>query len=51
MPSEITIASLYPSLLGTYGDRGNAQVLARRLQWRNIPARILEVGLDEAIPE
>jgi len=51
MPSEITIASLYPSLLGTYGDRGNAQVLARRLQWRDIPARILEVGLDETIPE
>ena len=51
MTSEITIASLYPSLLGTYGDRGNAQVLQRRLQWRDIPARVLEIGLDETIPE
>jgi len=49
--SEITIASLYPSLLGTYGDRGNAQVLQRRLQWRDIAARVLEIGLDQTIPE
>lgn len=49
--SEVTIALLYPSLLGTYGDRGNAQVLARRLEWRGIPARVLEVDLDDDIPE
>ncbi len=49
--SAVTIALLYPSLLGTYGDRGNAQVLARRLEWRGIPARVLEVDLDDDIPE
>jgi CobQ-like glutamine amidotransferase family enzyme len=49
--SEIVIALIYPSLLGTYGDRGNAQVLQRRLQWRGITARVLEIGLDDTIPE
>jgi CobQ-like glutamine amidotransferase family enzyme len=49
--SEITIALIYPSLLGTYGDRGNAQVLQRRLEWRGIAARVLEIGLDQDIPE
>lgn len=49
--SEITIAMLYPSLLSTYGDRGNAQVLLRRLEWRGINARVLDVDLDADIPE
>jgi CobQ-like glutamine amidotransferase family enzyme len=48
--SEIAIALVYPELLGTYGDGGNALVLARRLHRRGIAARIIEVGIDDAVP-
>lgn len=48
--STIDIALLFPDLLGTYGDGGNALVLERRLQRRGIPAHIIEVGITEAIP-
>lgn len=48
--TPITIALLYPELLGTYGDGGNAQVLARRLAWRGIRAETLEVAGGEAVP-
>lgn len=41
--SAVTVALLYPELLGTYGDGGNATVLARRLRWRDIPADVVEV--------
>jgi hypothetical protein len=41
---------LFPELLGTYGDRGNATVLRSRLARRGIAARIVEVGPDDAIP-
>ena len=34
--SAVSIALLYPELLGTYGDGGNAVVLAQRLRWRGI---------------
>ena len=45
-----SIAVLYPELLGTYGDGGNATVLARRLEWRGIPAEIVEVAAGEPTP-
>jgi CobQ-like glutamine amidotransferase family enzyme len=52
-PSEsaVSIALLYPELLGTYGDGGNAAVLAQRLHWRGIPAEVVEVGAGESVPE
>jgi len=46
----VTIALLYPELLGTYGDGGNAAVLAQRLRWRGIPAEVLDVHAGEAVP-
>jgi hypothetical protein len=46
----IDIALVYPELLGTYGDGGNALVLARRLSRRGIAARIVEVGITDAVP-
>jgi len=46
----ITIALLYPELLGTYGDGGNATVLAQRLRRRDIPARVVEVTAGEPVP-
>ena len=42
---------LFPDLLGTYGDDGNALVLARRAGWRGVEARIIDVTADVAIPD
>jgi CobQ-like glutamine amidotransferase family enzyme len=43
---EVTIALVRPGLLGTYGDRGNATVLAERLRRRGVPARVLELDRE-----
>jgi CobQ-like glutamine amidotransferase family enzyme len=52
VPHEaITVVVLYPELLGTYGDGGNALVLAQRLRWRGRPAEIIEVTAGEPVPE
>jgi CobQ-like glutamine amidotransferase family enzyme len=51
MPDPLRIALIYPSLLGTYGDGGNASVLAQRLRWRGIAAETIDVGMDDAVPE
>jgi hypothetical protein len=48
--TTVRIALLLPDLLGTYGDRGNAIVLASRLRWRDHPAEIIEVTSDQPIP-
>ena len=37
MAEPVSIALLYPELLGTYGDGGNATVLSQWLRWRGIP--------------
>jgi CobQ-like glutamine amidotransferase family enzyme len=42
---------VYPELLGTYGDRGNALVLVQRARWRGIPAELVEVHAGESIPD
>lgn len=46
----VSIALLYPELLGTYGDGGNGVVLAQRLRWRGIPAELTDVTAGEAVP-
>ncbi|RMF27241.1 MAG: cobalamin biosynthesis protein CobQ [Cyanobacteria bacterium J083] len=43
---ELTIGWLYPTLMSTYGDRGNVICLQRRSQWRDIEVKILP--LDQA---
>ncbi len=48
--STVTIALLYPELLGTYGDGGNATVLAERLRWRGIGAQVVAFGAGEVVP-
>ena len=47
----LTVAHLYPELLGTYGDGGNALVLASRARRRGIPVDVVDVTLDDAIPD
>ena len=44
------IAVLYPELLGTYGDGGNALVLQQRLKLRAMRATVVQVGLGDSIP-
>jgi CobQ-like glutamine amidotransferase family enzyme len=48
--SAVRIGLLYPELLGTYGDRGNALVLERRLTWRGMPAELVEVPAGTPVP-
>jgi hypothetical protein len=49
--STLRVGLIYPELLGTYGDRGNAVVLVKRAQWRGIPAELVEVTAGEPIPD
>jgi lipid II isoglutaminyl synthase (glutamine-hydrolysing) len=49
--SAVRIALMFPELLGTYGDGGNATVVAQRLRWRGLPAEVVRVGVDDALPE
>ncbi len=51
MESALRIALIYPDLLGTYGDRGNALVLAHRARARGITAEVIEVDARSSIPE
>jgi len=44
------IVLLYQSLLGIYGDHGNAVVLTTRLQWRGIDAELLTVAPGQPVP-
>ena len=48
---DIDIAVVFPDLLGTYGDGGNAVVLAQRLRWRGISATVTEVKAGDAVPD
>ena len=50
-PSATRIALIYPELLGTYGDGGNAIVLAQRLRWRGLPVEVVHVPAGEPIPD
>ena len=45
---ELRIGWLYPTLMSTYGDRGNVICLQQRCQWRNIGVEI--VRLDQTAP-
>jgi CobQ-like glutamine amidotransferase family enzyme len=49
--SAVRIALPFPDLLGTYGDGGNALVLARRLTWRGFPVETVVVAAGEVVPD
>ncbi|MFM6063957.1 MAG: type 1 glutamine amidotransferase, partial [Microcystis panniformis] len=38
---ELKIGWLYPTLMSTYGDRGNVITIQRRCQWRDISVTII----------
>lgn len=45
-----TIVHLLPELLGTYGDRGNVEILSWRLRAREVPHQVLTMGVSDSIP-
>jgi menaquinone-specific isochorismate synthase len=47
--STLTVVLVYPELLGTYGDRGNASALAHRARARGLDCRIVEARLDAPV--
>ncbi|MEU8297265.1 glutamine amidotransferase [Micromonospora sp. NPDC048909] len=47
---SLRIVWIYPDLLSTYGDRGNALILARRARQRGMPVEVLEVRSDQRLP-
>ncbi|HVS68880.1 MAG TPA: glutamine amidotransferase [Mycobacteriales bacterium] len=51
MADAVRIALIYPAVLGTYGDGGNAVVLTQRLRWRGIDAETIAVEIDQPLPE
>lgn len=51
MNAPVEIVLVYQSLLGIYGDRGNAAVLAKRLTWRGIHSTVTIVEPGDAVPE
>jgi len=48
--STVTVVLVYPEVLGTYGDRGNAIALAHRATARGLDCRVIEAGLDKPLP-
>jgi lipid II isoglutaminyl synthase (glutamine-hydrolysing) len=50
-PSTVRVALVYPDLLGTYGDSGNAVILAQRLRWRGQPAEMIVIHAGETVPD
>ncbi len=48
--SVLRVAIVHPDLLGTYGDGGNARVLACRAAWRGWPVELVLARSDEPLP-
>jgi lipid II isoglutaminyl synthase (glutamine-hydrolysing) len=47
----LTIATIFPELLGTYGDGGNALVLRERATRRHLDATVVTVPLGDPLPD
>lgn len=47
----VKIVVVYQSLLGIYGDQGNAKVLDKRLQWRGIDSEVVFVDPGQPLPD
>ncbi len=48
---KIAIGWLYPTLMSTYGDRGNVICLQRRCQWRGIEVEIVPLKRETEVSE
>jgi len=47
---SLHIVHLYPKEMNIYGDTGNTLILRRRLEWRDVDAKVSLVGIGEKIP-
>jgi CobQ-like glutamine amidotransferase family enzyme len=47
----LRIALVYPELLGTYGDGGNALVVGERARRRGIEVEVVNVAIDDDMPD
>ncbi len=50
-PSALRVALVFPDLLGTYGDSGNATILAQRLRRRGRSAEVVEINAGGVVPD
>jgi CobQ-like glutamine amidotransferase family enzyme len=44
--SSLRVVSVYPELLGTYGDRGNTAILRGAAQAHGLPADVIEISMS-----
>jgi CobQ-like glutamine amidotransferase family enzyme len=51
MNNRVEVVLIYQSLLGLYGDRGNATVLIRRLAWRGYEPVLTAVEPGQPLPD
>lgn len=51
MNHELTIGWLYPTLMSTYGDRGNVICLARRCEWRGYTVKIVSLDQNSTVAD
>jgi CobQ-like glutamine amidotransferase family enzyme len=51
MNKRVEVVLIYQSLLGLYGDRGNATVLMKRLAWRGYEPVLTTVEPGNALPD
>ncbi len=49
--SGVRVGLVFPELLGTYGDRGNAVILVERCRRRGLEAELVEVPAGSPIPD
>ena len=49
--STLRIGLVLPDVMGTYGDGGNALVLRQRARMRGIDAEIVQITLDDDVPD
>lgn len=47
---SVHLVQLYPKEMNIYGDMGNLLVLQKRLEWRDIPVKVSQIGIAERIP-
>ena len=51
MNYELAIGWLYPTLMSTYGDRGNVICLSRRCEWRGYTVKVMPLDQNSTIAD
>lgn len=49
--STVRIGLVLPDVMGTYGDSGNALILRQRLRMRGYDAEVVNITLDDPVPD